>query len=237
MKLEKYLLIDIETVPLHENLENLNANMQELWKKKSGIIAPELSDYHKSYETKAGIYAEFGKIICIGLGYFTEVESKPGLRIKTLFGSEEKSLLTEFTNICDAFFLQHDQLFCGHNIREFDIPYLCRRLMINQLKLPKVLQDLQQKKPWENPIADTLQMWKFGEYKNFVSVDLLSNILNIPSPKEDMDGSEVAQVYWQEKNLTRIAQYCSKDVATVGQLFLRLNNLPLIAEENIIFTS
>jgi predicted PolB exonuclease-like 3'-5' exonuclease len=235
IKPENLLLIDIETVPLLDHFENLDDKMQHLWSKKSKMIAPQEEDTASSFSERAGIYAEFGKIICIGLGYFSKKDVGYALKIKTIAGDDEREILNEFATVCNKFFRNGEKQFCGHNIREFDIPYICRRSYINQIKLPQILEDLQYKKPWENPMLDTLQFWKFGEYKNFTSVDLLSTVLNIESPKSDIDGSEVAGVYWKEKNLQRIVEYCGRDVVTVAQIFMRLNGMPLIEKEHTTF--
>jgi 3'-5' exonuclease len=237
MNAEHLLLIDIETVPVYKTFEELTEPMQSLWAKKAGYISSEDIAPADSFCEKAGIYAEFGKIVCIGLGYFFKENNELQLKVKMIAGDNEVELLREFAEVCNSFFKLKEKYFCGHNIKEFDIPYLCRRMIINQLPLPIVLSDLQSKKPWENPIMDTMNFWKFGEYKNFVSVDLLSNVLQIPTPKDDIDGSDVAKVYWQENNLPRIVTYCGKDIVTVAQLYLRLHGCALLNEEQIHFAT
>lgn len=233
MKPEQLMLIDIETVPCIENYESLSEKMQILWDKKSKLIDKEQEDTKQSFAEKAGIYAEFGKIICIGIGLITTSNHNTSLRVKTIAGDDEKAILQEFEKLCNTYFVQKERQFCGHNIREFDIPYICRRAFINKIPLPEILNNLQDKKPWENPITDTLQLWKFGEYKNFTSVELLASILDIETPKDDIDGSMVAAVYWKEKNLERIVRYCAKDVVTVAQILMRLQNRNLIRNEDI----
>jgi uncharacterized protein YprB with RNaseH-like and TPR domain len=230
MRPENLLFIDIETVSISATYEELSEKMKALWDKKSQLLDKEQTNTAASYIEKAGIYAEFGKIICIGLGYFTMVEDNYHLKVKSIYGHDEKSILLAFKEVCDTFFKRSEKQFCGHNIREFDIPYLCRRAIIQQVPMPTILEELQAKKPWENPMLDTMQYWKFGEYKHFTSVDLLATILGIESPKGDIDGSDVGQVYWQEKNLERIVRYCNKDIVTVAQLWLRLSGLPLLNE-------
>ena len=234
IKPENLLLIDIETVPLYNYYQQLNEKLQRLWDKKSLTLDKDNLNTAATFSEKAGIYAEFGKIVCIGLGYFVKSNERFSLKVKTLAGHDEKKLLEDFRQVCNKFFKHPEKQFCGHNIREFDIPYICRRSFINQIQLPEILMDLQNKKPWENPMLDTLQFWKFGEYKNFTSVDLLSTILEIESPKDDIDGSEVAGVYWKENDLDRIVRYCNKDVVTVAQILMRLNALPLLNEEEIV---
>ena len=235
IKPENLLLIDIETVPLEKTYASLPDKMQQLWSKKSALIDPTETDSSKTFEQRAGIYAEFGKIICIGLGYFVRMKNSYTLKIKSIASTDEKEILTEFKLVCNKFFKSSEKQFCGHNIREFDIPYICRRSFINQIALPDILADLQYKKPWENPMMDTLQFWKFGEYKNFTSVDLLSTVLGIESPKGDIDGSDVARVYWQENDLARIVNYCNRDIVTVGQILMKLNAMNLLNEEEITY--
>ncbi len=233
--LQNILLIDIETVPELATYYELNDSKQKLWDKKAYLLNNENEDTPGMFEERAGIYAEFGKIICIGLGYFTKENGIWKLKLKAISGHDEKEILNQFKKICSIFFKDNEKKFCGHNIREFDIPYICRRFLIHQISLPKILADLQDKKPWENPMIDTLQLWKFGEYKHFTSVDLLAHVLGIESPKTDIDGSEVAKVYWQDKDLNRIAKYCIKDVETVAQIILRLHSMPIIEKENIVY--
>jgi hypothetical protein len=235
IKPENLLLIDIETVPLQHSFGDLSPKMQTLWSKKSALIDAENPEPSSTFEQRAGIYAEFGKIVCIGLGYFVNVKGSYTLKIKSIASHEEKAILEEFKLVCNKFFKSSEKQFCGHNIREFDIPYICRRSFINQISLPDVLSDLQYKKPWENPMLDTLQFWKFGEYKNFTSVDLLSTVLAIESPKGDIDGSDVARVYWQENDLDRIVTYCNRDIVTVGQILMRLNGMNLLNEDEITY--
>lgn len=232
MNYEQLVFIDIETVPQEASLSNLSVPMQQLWEKKAALLS-SFQDEPIRFEERGGIYAEFGKIICIGLGYFVQLDQQWQLRVKTLSSHDEHHLLEQFTAQCQALFKTPDRIFCGHNIREFDIPYICRRYLVQQLSMPLHLRELQRKKPWENPMLDTLQYWKFGEYKHFVSVELLATILGIPTPKDDIFGGDVAQVYWQEDNLQRIVNYCNKDIVTVAQLYLRLQGLPLLEQEQI----
>jgi hypothetical protein len=234
-KPENLLLIDIETVPMVKSYDQMSEKMQRLWDKKSLLIDNQNPKTDETFAEKAGIYAEFGKIICIGLGYFVKSKSAYTLKIKTLANHDEKVILEDFKVVCNKFFKAPLKQFCGHNIREFDIPYICRRTFINQMSLPDIIADLQNKKPWENPMLDTLQFWKFGEYKNFTSVDLLSTVLQIESPKGDIDGSDVARVYWQENDLERIVNYCNRDIVTVGQILMRLNGMNLLNEDELTY--
>jgi DNA polymerase elongation subunit (family B) len=121
---------------------------------------------------------------------------------------------------------------CAHNGKEFDFPYLSRRMLVNSITLPSLLH-LSGAKKWEVPHLDTMEMWKFGDYKHYTSLDLLLALFNIPSSKSEMDGSKVNGVYYQEKDLKKIATYCVSDVVAIAQLYLKMKNLPLIEERNI----
>jgi DNA polymerase elongation subunit (family B) len=229
-----YLYIDIETVPIVENYNLLSENMKLLWQKKSKLIDKENENFEETFFDKAGIFSEFGKIMCIGLGYFYNERNENQFRVKTISNQNENELLQEFCEIISAFFQTKNKKFCGHNIKEFDLPFICRRLIINGIAFPKIIQELQEQKPWESSLMDTMQLWKFGDYKHFTSLNLLAEILQIATPKDDIDGSEVAFVFWKEKNLNRIATYCSKDVITTAQVSLKLMHLPLLSDEQII---
>ncbi len=232
---EHVICIDIETVPVVAGLGELDENFQQLWERKTGKkreegVAPE--DY---FFENAGIFAEFGKVICIAVGIFTrdKATGQYQLRLKSFSGDEERTILQQFAMMLDQYYgdIQKYQL-CGHNIREFDVPYLCRRMLVNEIPLPKLL-DLSGLKPWEVPLIDTMQLWKFGDYKNYTSLHLLASLLNIPTPKDDIDGSDVGRVYWKDGDLERIKTYCIKDVITVAQLLLRLRGKRLLEEEQI----
>ena len=225
------LLIDIETVPCYDCYDNLPDNFKNLWGDKISKTMPENLMPEATYSIRAGILAEFGKIICISTGYFYEnANKKICLKIKSIYNDDEKILLNDFLKITDAFYKASRFQFAGHNVREFDVPYICRRLMINNITLPYYLQ-LHGAKPWEIEMADTLQWWKFGDYKNYISLNLLANILNIPTSKDDMDGSKVRDVYYNDKDLERIRVYCEKDVMVVANVILRFKNLPLLQNE------
>jgi len=229
------LLIDIETVPITENFLNLLPEWQQLWCNKVAKIFPESVSPEESYRQRAGILSEFGKIICISTAFFYENNNKQlCLRIKSIYGDDEPEILKSFVTLCDKVYHQNKKfLFAGHNIKEFDIPYICRRLLINRLPLPEYLQ-LHDKKPWEVKMFDTLNWWRFGDNKNYVSLDLLANVLGVPSSKTDIDGSMVQDVYYKEKDLQRIVDYCQRDVVVVANVILRFKNQPLLKEENVV---
>ncbi len=228
------MLLDIETVPCYQGFELLPDHLKLLWADKISKTVPENLLPDESYLLRAGIMAEFGKIICISAGYFYEDENKNVcFKVKSVCCEEEAEILQNFLKITDAFQKNKKQIiFAGHNIREFDIPYICRRLLINNIALPSYLQ-LHGAKPWEIEMLDTLQWWKFGDYKNYISLNLLANILNVPSSKGDMDGSKVREVYYDDNDIERISTYCKKDVIVVANVILRFRNMPLLKEENI----
>ncbi len=234
ISLHNLLVLDIETVPCYQRFELLPDQLKFLWADKISKTVPENLLPDESYLLRAGIMAEFGKIICISAGYFYEDENKNTcFKVKSVCCEEEADILQDFLKITDAFQKNKKHIvFAGHNIREFDVPYICRRLLINNIPLPPYLQ-LHGAKPWEVEMVDTLQWWKFGDYKNYISLNLLANILNVPSSKGDMDGSKVREVYYDEKDIERIATYCEKDVIVVANVLLRFRNMPLLKEENI----
>lgn len=229
---ENILFLDIETVPEVENFENLSAKKKELFTKKTAYQRKDEITAKNFYE-RAGIWAEFGKIVCISVGFFSFYSKKRTFRTKSFYDTNEKILLQNFKNLLEEHFSGKNHILCAHNGKEFDFPYIARRMVINQIKLPKKL-NLFGKKPWEIPHLDTLELWKFGDYKHYTSLSLLAEILNIPSPKNDIDGSQVAQVYYQEKNIKRIVTYCEKDTIAVAQLVLRFKNDALLTDDEII---
>lgn len=232
--LSDLFLIDIETVPQVCNINELSPEDRKLFFDKISKTMPENFDDREAYLQKAGILAEFGKVICISVGFFYKDKAdRVCLRIKSISGHDEKVLLGQFVELSDKFFRHKKTIqFAGHNIREFDIPYLCRRMIVHQIPLPSYMY-IHGAKPWEISMIDTLQWWKFGDYKNYISLHLLASILGIPTSKDDIDGSMVQHVYYKENNLQRIVNYCQKDVITVAQVIQRLKNFPLIEPDNI----
>lgn len=238
------LFLDIETVPGHAEFDALDEELQELWgiKCRSLLRKPveeelEYDEMADLYSTRAGIYAEFGKIICISVGFLTRPAdgSEPIMRLKSYYNHMEASLLEDFSELLQKHFNNPERFaICGHNIKEFDIPYICRRMMLNQLPLPKMI-DIAGRKPWETKhLLDTLELWKFGDNKNYTSLRLLSAVFGLPSPKDDISGADVASVYWEDRDLDRIATYCEKDVLATAQLFLKMKRLPIIRPEQVV---
>lgn len=231
LNLHQVLFLDIETVPAVENYNLLSEKMQKLWDKKANYLIGDSQKTSAEIYKRAGIYAEFGKIIVISVGAINRNE----FRIKSFYGDEEKILLLDFAQMLNRYYNQADSILCAHNGKEFDFPYIARRMLINGIELPEVLQ-IAGRKPWEVKHLDTLELWKFGDYKNYTSLDLLTAIFDIPTPKDDIDGSMVAKVYYEENNLERIKTYCQKDVLAIAQLMRRYMNQPLISEDQVVIT-
>ncbi len=226
------MYIDIETVPEYPDFEQLDEKTQKLWELKSSKTRKEDISAADDY-VRAGIFAEFGKIVCISAGVIKLVGGERILRVKSFYGDDEKKLLTEFSEALKSFTSNPNTNICGHNVKEFDFPYIARRMIINGMVLPDIL-DVMGKKPWEVKFIDTLDLWKFGDYKHYTSLNLLTHILGIPTPKDDIDGSQVGAVYYQENDVERIARYCEKDVLATAQLFLRLKGEPLLDSEKVV---
>ncbi len=230
VKIENILFIDIETVPAYASFEEMPPNMQRLWEHKSEYFRKAEETAAGVYQ-RAGIYAEFGKIVCISTGVATQQKGEYRFRVKSYYGHDEKQLLQDFAIMLNRFARKPYRNICGHNGKEFDFPYIARRMLINGVKLPEML-DIAGKKPWEVPFLDTMELWKFGDYKHYTSLALLCEVFQIPTPKDDIDGSQVGAVYWQQNDLERIAVYCEKDILATAQLLLRYKGEPLIKPEN-----
>lgn len=230
VNLEHIVFLDIETVPEYREYTELSDEKKELWASKTAYQRKEDFSPEEFYD-RAGIWAEFGKIVCISVGYFNNKGEDRSFRVTTFFGDELK-LLKEFKNLIITHFSASKYLLCAHNGKEFDFPYIARRMIINKIELPYKL-NLFGKKPWEIPHLDTMELWKFGDYKHYTSLKLMTNVLGIPSPKQDIDGSQVRDVFYNENDLDRIVKYCELDVIAIAQVFLRLRNENLLEEEEI----
>jgi uncharacterized protein YprB with RNaseH-like and TPR domain len=231
VNLQQVLFLDIETVPQHASFDESPKVMRDLWEKKARYLIRDDNETPDSIYRQAGIYAEFGKVICVSCGYFNQDNR---FRIKSFYGDDEKQVLEAFASLLHKSYSSSQKLLCAHNGKEFDFPFLSRRMIVNGIKLPSVL-DTSGKKPWEVNHLDTMELWKFGDFKSYTSLLLLATILGITTPKDDIDGSMVWEVYWKEKNLERIVRYCQKDVLTVAQIMLRYKGLPLLNESNVEF--
>jgi len=230
INLNNILFLDIETIPQQELYNDLDDEMKELWQHKTQYQRKDDYTPEDFYE-RAGIWAEFGKIVCLSVGYFVNKGDIRNFRVTSFFG-EEKKILKDFASLLNDHFNLTQHVLCGHNAKEFDIPFIARRMIINQMTIPNKL-NLFGKKPWEISHLDTLELWKFGDYKHFTSLKLLTKILDIPSSKGDIDGSQVAKVYYVDKDIDRIVTYCEKDVIAVAQIFLRLRREDLLVEDEI----
>lgn len=230
ISLSRIIFLDIETVSVQPDFSQLNEEFQQLWEMKSGYFRKEDQSAADVY-ARAGIYAEFGKVICITIGIITEINCETGFRLKSFYGDDEKAILSEFADLLRK--QKSETVLCAHNGREFDYPFLSRRMLINGISLPYLL-NISGKRPWEINHLDTMDLWKFGDYKNYTSLRLLAAVFNIPTPKDDIDGSQVGQVYWQEHDLERIRTYCEKDVLTVAQIILKFKGRELIPIENVV---
>jgi predicted PolB exonuclease-like 3'-5' exonuclease len=231
IQLDNILFLDIETVPETEHFSDLDSDFQELFAHKTQYQRKEDVSPEEFYE-RAGIWAEFGKIICISVGYFTQKSGERQFRVTTFQGDEER-LLLDFSNLINNHFNLPQHVMCGHNVKEFDFPFIARRMLIHGIKIPDKL-NLMGKKPWEVPHLDTLELWKFGDYKHFTSLKLLTKVLGVPSPKDDIDGSEVAKVFYKDNDIDRIATYCEKDVIAVAQIILKLRLQKLLTSDEIL---
>lgn len=237
IRLENLLLIDIETVSENATFETLSEEWKMLWQEKVQRTLPEGVSAAEFYPQRAGVMAEFAKVVCISIGYFKKEGASFSLRVKSFYGDDEKKLLQDFlTTLQQLETTNNKWSFTGHNIKEFDIPFICRRLLINGLIIPPFL-DFQNMKPWETNMIDTFQYWRFGDYKHYTSLKLLAAALKVPSSKDDIDGSMVGDVYWKEKQLQRIVTYCQKDVVTTGNIVLRFKNLPLLTDGQVVIVT
>lgn len=233
LPLHNILFLDIETVPQSPAYTDLPDDWKKLWDTKStSLVKYHEGQTNETLYPRAGIYAEFGKIVCVSCGVIQGNGEQRKIVLKSFYGDDEKMLLTAFIDMLNKWATGESKFLCAHNGKEFDFPYLCRRMIIQGLVIPPLL-NISGKKPWEVNHYDTLELWKFGDFKSYTSLNLLAHVLSVPTPKDDIDGSMVWEVYWKEKNLERIVTYCQKDVVTVAQILLRMNGEQLIKEENI----
>ncbi len=239
------LFFDIETVPATAQYSQLSERMQKEFRRKATYIAgkpsDELSDDEVAalYFDRSGIYSEYGKIVCISAGvlFRRNGDQEYSVKINSWYGDDEELLLQDFGRLLQERYNEPGRhMLCGHNIKEFDVPYLCRRMLVNGIEIPDIIQ-IQGKKPWETEhLIDTMDLWKFGDRKNFTSLSLLTALFDIPTPKDDIDGSQVAGVYYHDADLGRIARYCEKDVLAVIQLLRKLKLQPIINPDNVQFS-
>lgn len=232
MDLNRIMFLDIETVPGEARYDDLSDQMQMLWEKKAKTMSEFVNFSDNSARelyNRAAIYAEFGKIVCISVGIFNNGK----FLLHSFASKDEMSLLEDFVTRMGTWLNDPTRAICGHNAKEFDIPFIARRLLINGFKLPKMF-NISGKKPWEIPHLDTMDMWKFGDYKHFTSLELLAAIFGIPTPKDDINGSQVGQVFWMDGDIERIATYCQKDVLTTARLYLKLAGTGMEIDDEIV---
>lgn len=232
INLHKILFLDIETVPIYPKYEDVDDELKKFINLKLKIN-PDDQESIGHYE-KAGIFSEFAKIVCISVGFVRDTSTGRQLRLKSFYHDDEFTLLKQFKRLLE----EHSdefQILCGHNSKEFDFPFICRRMLVNGMKLPEIL-NIAGKKPWEIAHLDTMELWKFGDYKAYTSLALLCHIFQIPTPKDDISGADVARVYYEENDLERIKIYCEKDVVALMQLFLRFRSDNLVPEAEIHYS-
>jgi 3'-5' exonuclease len=235
LKLENILVLDIETVPAAPDYQSLDDRWKALWDKKAKFLVDEDLTSEEVYG-RAGIYAEFGRIVCVSVGVYYHQGGELHFKIKSFYGHDEHELLTNFCNLLNANFTSPQKALCGHNGKEFDFPFLARRILTNGLKLPYLLNTAG-KKPWEVNHLDTMQLWKFGDFKSYTSLDLLAALFDIPTPKDDIDGSMVYDIYYKENDLERIRKYCQKDIITLANILLRFKGMPILQDAHIQITN
>lgn len=229
---DKILFLDIETVPQAQNYTELDEKTKLLFEAKNRFqIGPDKT-IEQVFDERGGILSEFGKIVCISVGMLRENSYEKTIRLKSFYHEDEQTLLQQFKKLLEDHYNSPYHLLCGHNSKEFDIPYICRRMLINGIQLPSILQ-ISGKKPWEINHIDTMELWKFGDYKTFTSLSLLCHVMGIPTPKDDISGADVARVYYEENDLERIMVYCEKDVVALIQLYLKLQGEALVDDVNI----
>ncbi|MCH2223418.1 MAG: 3'-5' exonuclease [Crocinitomicaceae bacterium] len=236
VQIEKILFLDIETVPQVYTFDKVREKTRELFESKTRFLKKEDKTYEEIYKDRAGIYAEFGKIVCISVGFVNSTSTGKQIRMKSFYHDDEETLLKQFKSLLDEHYNSPMSILCGHNAKEFDFPYICRRMLINGIRLPNTL-NIAGKKPWEISHIDTMELWKFGDFKAYTSLALLCDVFNIPTPKDDISGADVARVYFEENDLERIKVYCEKDVVALIQLFLRMRGNDLVEEGEIFYSS
>jgi len=243
-QLRRILFLDIETASSEASFEELTDSIKEHWKKKARrhVNSEEYpyfdDDLEAIYQDKAAIHAEFARVVCISVGFIIQHEDQLALRIKTFVHEDEAILLQTFAELLDKhYYDKHNQFLCGHNIKEFDVPFICRRMMIHGIKLPNLL-NIAGHKPWQtHHLLDTMEMWKYGDYKHYTSLDLLCEVLGVPTSKTDMNGAQVSRAFWDGR-INEISQYCEEDVLATVRVYQRCVGLVQIAAEDVqIITS
>lgn len=235
IKLNKVLFLDIETVPQTYQFSDVDEKTKELFESKTRFMQKDDKSYTDIYNERAGIYAEFGRIVCISVGFVVESSTGKQMRMKSFYHEDEETLLKQFKGLLEEHYNSPYHILCGHNAKEFDFPYICRRMLIHGITLPEAL-NIAGKKPWEINHLDTMELWKFGDFKAYTSLALLCHVFKIPTPKDDISGADVARVFYEENDLERIKVYCEKDVVALIQLFLKMRSEALVGDEDIHYS-
>lgn len=244
--------VDTETIPGYKDFNDMPEELARMYERKFGHELAnndpdKFDNFEDHYRARAALYPEFGKIVCLVIGviFVDDKDKQEKLKLKTLCGRHEDKLLAEAAPIIDKF----DSL-VGHNSKEFDFPYLCKRFYVHGIQLPQIL-NIAGKKPWEVSLIDTMELWRFGSFKGSTSLELFAHCLGLPSPKQDMTGADVAKVYYEmfdhmkdgelpfeaeSAAIQKIGKYCQGDVVTLANCYRKLKYQSVIASENVIYS-
>lgn len=224
--LNNLLYFDVETAGKYESYEDLalqNPRLAKLWEKRAkyfraNTLGMEEMGDSEIYSQKSGLEPEFGRVVCVSFG----VWDGENHRLTSFYGDNEQEILEKTAKIFSNA-VSKGMKICGHNIKMFDVPFLGKKMIFSGIDVPQNLL-LWDKKPWEVPILDTAEFFSFGSWSHkFLGLDLLACSLGIESPKEDIDGSQVHNTFWGEKNYERIMEYCEKDVLTVMDVLKKVS--------------
>ncbi len=240
-ELKQMVFIDIETIrgkKTYNDVITENPALDDYWQTKHTQIREKeplsyghIEDSAEMYEKMAALYPEWGQIVCISIGQikFDEDGNPIKFTTKSFSGLYEKILLEEFNETASKIMSKYPRMqWVGHNIKGFDMPYIIKRSLINGVRVPNVFH-LQKQKPWESQLIDTNDVWKFNGW-NGARLGLLTEILNIPSPKQDMDGKMVSDVFWEDGDLNRISEYCEMDINATANVMLRISGMDIITD-------
>lgn len=230
-KIQDVLFLDIETVPLYAEYDELEGMEKYLWDRTARYINTEEETDSETY-AQAGVYAEFGRIVCICVGNIGIDNECEFLKLRCFYNDDERNLLLEFKSFLQK--LNTATILCAHNGKAFDFPFICRRMLINGIELPEIFVNSENKSS-ELQHLDTLEFWKFGDYQHFTSLEHLAHLFKLESSKKDIDRGSVQKVYYSQNDPQKIVDYCFNDVVTIAQLLLRFNNQNTIRTENIYY--
>lgn len=223
----KTLFIDIETVAQKSNFGKLSPSFQNLWTHKANQLnyvqeANVPYSVEDAYVKNAAFYPEFGRIVCISIGMFIQRNTEVEFVSKSFYADNERGLIKDFLNCYQKYFNHSDRYkLCGHNVIEFIIPFIGRRSLIHGLKLPSKF-NLMDRKPWQlDYVRDTLSMWKFGAFKNAVSLETLCTVFDIDT-QDIFPGEDVHRRYWEEQAYDEIMQRSKMQIRAVACLYSHL---------------